>query len=381
MECPFVDVVRDRNKAQYGEIDCRENLYAIERSGFDPHYLATIQEQAASVACLLLNNCLKKIEDGFQLNHPEILAKKKIAVPLYRKNESALQPLGNEVRFSQEPAPGLGTAFYIGNRLLLTAAHCVCEQNSSILSEKMIRSIRLVFGFRMNDEKQAQSSFHKDEVYEIRQVIAHQYTRGFCNRDWALLEVDRDIIGRISLKIDFLSRVSSKIQIYMLGHPMGLPLKYTGNGCVKRSYEEEPHFNCSLDAFRGNSGSAVFDGRTQQVVGLLFEGNQDYEWVKEGTKKVVKEYQVKKGDSYEKCQRMSSLFLVRNYMAALSEDPFAKCSLGLCYLFGVFGLPVDQSKGIIYLEQAFSKKCADAAYILGDCYSFGEGVKKDSNGV
>ena len=78
-----MDIVGDRNKAVHGEIDKRKNLEAIELSGFYPVYPTTIQEQEASVACPLLNNLIKKMENGLSLKS-RILAKKKIAVCLYR---------------------------------------------------------------------------------------------------------------------------------------------------------------------------------------------------------------------------------------------------------------------------------------------------------
>jgi len=57
-------------------------------------------------------------------------------------------------------------------------------------------------------------------------------------------------------------------EVYMIGHPSGLPQKVAVNASV-RSLEGAAYFYTSLDAFQGNSGSPVFDRNTGEVIGIL----------------------------------------------------------------------------------------------------------------
>jgi DNA replication protein DnaC len=94
--------------------------------------------------------------------------------------------------------------------------------------------------------------------------------------DWALLKLDREVACD-PLPLN-LNKVADKIELYMLGHPNGLPLKFTYNGKLEGNTESD-FFECKLDAFRGNSGSPVLNKETNQVVGILIEGNTDYQVV------------------------------------------------------------------------------------------------------
>ena len=60
----------------------------------------------------------------------------------------------------------------------------------------------------------------------------------------------------------------------MLGYPSVLPLKYTYNAKVVNDSNIK-YFEADLDAFGGNSGSAVFndDG---EVTGILVRGYSDF---------------------------------------------------------------------------------------------------------
>ena len=60
----------------------------------------------------------------------------------------------------------------------------------------------------------------------------------------------------------------------MLGHPSGLPMKYTGGA---KAFEiEDNYFTTNLDSFGGNSGSPVFNAKTLEVEGILVRGDVDY---------------------------------------------------------------------------------------------------------
>jgi hypothetical protein len=63
-------------------------------------------------------------------------------------------------------------------------------------------------------------------------------------------------------------------EVTMLGHPTGLPIKITTNGKIKGL--EKNRYVSNLDAFGGNSGPAVIDSKTGEVIGILAAGQEDY---------------------------------------------------------------------------------------------------------
>ena len=95
-------------------------------------------------------------------------------------------------------------------------------------------------------------------------------------QDWALLKLDRKVGGRTYAT---LSRRNIKIgnPIYVIGHPLGLPLKYVPGAFmhdIKINY-----FWADLDVFMGNPGSPVFDSDTHEVIGLVVRGHEmDFRW-------------------------------------------------------------------------------------------------------
>jgi hypothetical protein len=56
--------------------------------------------------------------------------------------------------------------------------------------------------------------------------------------------------------------------LHIIGHPKGLPLKIAGNAVVTKQFTDRT-FRSSLDNFKGNSGSPVFNSITHEVEGLL----------------------------------------------------------------------------------------------------------------
>jgi V8-like Glu-specific endopeptidase len=171
----------------------------------------------------------------------------------------------------------------VTNQLALTAAHCICHEKSNVLNTKLVKATKLVFGFHDVKAKQSDYFFTAEQVHTVT-VVAHQYFRASGRStaysewtDWALLKLDRKV-AYDPLPLHF-KKVANKIELYMLGHPNGLPLKFTYNGKLEGNTESD-FFECKLDAFRGNSGSPVLSREKHRVVGILIEGSEkDYQVV------------------------------------------------------------------------------------------------------
>ena len=302
------------NKALYtpGK-DRRGNLCDQEHMKNLTPIVSKIEQQAQSVACLMLADKLKKLSsDHYQLQQTMTLAK--------RIEGEMKIPLGEKEAFRNEPAPGFGTAFFIGKKFAITAAHCVCLENSENLDTERIKKTRLVFNFKMKEKNQCENIFNAADVYAIKKVVFHQCSKKQTKWvDWALLKLDRIVEGRKPLEVSYAQKVAKDVKLYMLGHPSGLPLKLTKEGIVTHSLHLE-YFSCYLDAFSGNSGSPVFDLLTQKVIGILCGGGEDYEvthnYKQTGTKR-IQAHRVENGS--EKCQRVNTLLLELDRYGALEK--------------------------------------------------------------
>jgi|GEM_PF-4268177 hypothetical protein len=254
-------------KALYTNGDRRTNWYGIDSLGLDPPVASQMKAQVESVACLIKrNNLLRSSDNPIRYQIPPHVSTLAQFVPQISKGV----PFSENERFREEPVAGFGTAFLIGQQLALTAAHCVCDDNHP--SRARIEAMHLVFGFYMIGDNQCRREFEERDVYQVENVLAYAKTD---SSDWAILKLNREVEGRSPLRLNLTDEVPKGIPLYMLGHPTGLPLKLVTEAEVKEDRNPD-FFGADLDSFAGNSGSPVFDQRTQEVVGILYRGQEDY---------------------------------------------------------------------------------------------------------
>ncbi len=253
-----------------------------------------IKSQARSVACLVKCKYLVKKDGLYEWQNVKTLKD--------RLGDS--KPFAEDEPFRDELSPGFGTAFLVAKKLVMTASHCVCKRGTYELDEGAISKTRLVFGFYMETAKLA--PIKKAWVFKIKNVTA--WSKSKEEGDWAFLELKKKPEGLVPLPIDCINIVHDPISIYMLGHPSGLPQKYTVKGkVVEKETKDNTQFEAKIDAFAGNLGSPVFNVHTKQVIGILVRGNKDYD--KTGPLTVphhVSQDEMQKY-GFEKCQRITTL--------------------------------------------------------------------------
>lgn len=173
-----------------------------------------------------------------------------------------------EERFTEQPVPGDCTGFLIAPNLLLTAGHCAqiegfCEDHN------------WVFDFKLSKEtRKAPSSISSSSVYSCKKVIRQELNLSL-GLDYALIELDRNVLDREALEIEKDSVFTSKSSLTVIGSPSGLPLKVSGKGKL-RSTLHPFYFVSTLDTYKGNSGSPVFNSTTGLVEGVLVRGEEDF---------------------------------------------------------------------------------------------------------
>jgi hypothetical protein len=173
--------------------------------------------------------------------------------------------------FRDQPiaAGRLCTGFLVKENTVATAGHCACEKN--------VTNLRFLFGYKMTDPFTPVTQVPNENVYKGVKIVQRAYNRMCNGADWALVKLDRNVVGQ---EVATLSKkeISHGQPVYIIGHPLGLPLKYSPGASV--SDISEAHFSADLNVYCGSSGSPVFDSKTHEVIGIVVRGdNRDFRWV------------------------------------------------------------------------------------------------------
>lgn len=167
----------------------------------------------------------------------------------------------SDERFLLQPTPGYCSAFLVAPNLIVTAGHCISSLN--------FRAV--VFGFRMESEDHLVSHFPIEDVYYPIEVLASSTG----NSDWAVIRLDRDVVGRIPLPFRISGKIPDLQSVAVMGYPIGLPLKIAGGANV-RDNSDPDFFVANTDTYGGNSGSAIINLDSYEVEGVLVRGDSDY---------------------------------------------------------------------------------------------------------
>lgn len=179
------------NKILYDGDDRRHNLYTLTEANRE-----RIKSQAAGVACFIFRNKLiKNSSSNTFVIDPQVKTLNNWIQDKYK------HPLGESEPFSNERVLAFGTGFLVTEYTLLTAAHNVCEVESNQLDKAKIASTYIVFDYHMEDSERCREIFEENQVYTIKKVLGHAYSRIDSWEDWALVKLDRKVEGRSPLTL------------------------------------------------------------------------------------------------------------------------------------------------------------------------------------
>lgn len=174
-------------------------------------------------------------------------------------------------RFSEQSSVSYAcTGFLVGPDLLVTAGHCATHFGTQIRRQEELYcdAYNWVFDYTKTSRPWKASP---SAVYKCKKVLYAVYDGNANQRDFALIQLDRPVSERIPLNIST-SENKKDDSVFMLGHPLGMPMKYTGNARIITDLSPDgPSYVTNLDAFAGNSGSPVFNAN-HEVVGILVGG-------------------------------------------------------------------------------------------------------------
>ncbi|MEY3444105.1 MAG: hypothetical protein RLZZ519_2386, partial [Bacteroidota bacterium] len=164
-----------------------------------------------------------------------------------------------------QPSACFCTAFLVDSNTVATAAHCI--------QYVQLDEIKFILGFEIaNFKGKVDYSIEGRDVFTATEIVGGSESQSL---DFVLLRLDRTASAQKVLKVAT-SPPALTDSVYAIGFPSGLPMKVAGIGAVTQK-EGDTYFYSNIDTYEGNSGSPVFNSRTHEVVGILIEGDQDFE--------------------------------------------------------------------------------------------------------
>ncbi|MEA9358308.1 serine protease [Bacteriovorax sp. PP10] len=172
-------------------------------------------------------------------------------------------------KFLEQPLVASCTAFLVGPDLIVTAGHCIkdkydCKKQTWILDYDSAGDFTGPKGT---------INFPKDKSYTCKDLVSWSENN---NLDYALIKLDREVVGRTPLKVRREGKVASNESLMVIGHPLGMP-KMLADNILVRDNSSTFFFKTNADTFSGNSGSPVFGAVSGMVEGILVRGDEDFE--------------------------------------------------------------------------------------------------------
>lgn len=233
-------------RAVYGE-DSRIEWYQSENP--------TVQKAALSAVAIVANKNLNVKPSG--------------SVELLLREYGPDNNLCHEERFYTQGTLSDCSGVLFGADLVLTAGHCI--QN-----EKQCRAKSFVIGWQLDRRGNEPLELPPENIFNCSKIVVRKNLKS--GVDFALVQLDRPVKNFAPAQMRRDDNVSEARNLFVAGYPMGLPMKIA-SGFVRKN--RKYFLETNLDTYSGNSGSPVFDLQSGLLEGILIEGEEDFDYIKD----------------------------------------------------------------------------------------------------
>ncbi|MGZ3772089.1 MAG: trypsin-like serine peptidase [Pseudobdellovibrionaceae bacterium] len=165
--------------------------------------------------------------------------------------------------FRDQPVAAVCSGALVGPDLIATAGHCIATKEDCA-------NYAVAFGYAMKDASTYPETIPANQIYNCKEIVAREYSSA---QDYAVIRLDRPVVDHKVLTLQK-APAEPRDSVYVIGYPSGLPEKIADGARVRT--QKGSYFRANLDTYGGNSGSPVFNSKTNEVVGILVRGEQDF---------------------------------------------------------------------------------------------------------
>jgi V8-like Glu-specific endopeptidase len=170
-----------------------------------------------------------------------------------------------DTNFSNQTTIAQCTGFLISENKLLTTGSCIKRQSDC-------DNNNWVFNFKRNFKSHRVRTADAEDIFSCKKIIKRVNNRGRLV-SYTIIELDRST-SRTPIDLATVEKPKVNGPIVMLGHPHGLPLKYSS--MATSQYVYQTFFKADLDSETRSAGSPVFDKQTLKPIGMYLWGPNDY---------------------------------------------------------------------------------------------------------
>ncbi len=160
-------------------------------------------------------------------------------------------------KFANEPTLGGCSGFLIAENILVAAGHCKdyraggCEDDAWLFNH-------------FAPAKAGKHIFKTKDVFYCKKILDFKHDG---EGDYVIMELDRKVPNITPLEMDIKNQGQKGDPVAILGYPLGRSFTYTPGGRILS--KDKNFLRVDSDAFKNNSGSALFNIRTGKVEGIL----------------------------------------------------------------------------------------------------------------
>jgi hypothetical protein len=170
-------------------------------------------------------------------------------------------------KYWKNPCLAFGTAIPITRNIVLTAGHC--------LKKTGLKDFYLVLGYADTAPGLNHFDFDTSNIYRGIQIIDLADDSTQPNNDYCFILLNKNLpVLGVLINRQNRTGVIEK-DYYMVGYPLGIPEKISLGHLLSHDAGKDAYL-LYIDSFGGNSGSPVFESKTDSLVGMLNHGENDF---------------------------------------------------------------------------------------------------------